>query len=273
MTIPITIGGHPYLVFVDELGNGAARIIDIGDEVHPKVIAKLKLEIQLPANQTVASSETSSSFGYNGHYCGVPQRAEPGILGCSYFESGVRFFDIRDPYHPKEIAYFNPGGVPGPRPGSQRGGGTSGYTSAQVRFVKNSAEAWFTDQDKGFYVVRLTNGVWPFDSGGGAPATSQTGTAQDLGLPPGSRCASRRSFRIRLRAPRGDALRSARVYVNGRRVRVVSGKRLRAPVDLRGLPKRTVRVTVMGRTRRGRTIRRTRTYHTCVAKRRAAKRH
>src|SRR3954452_10048791 len=222
MTIPVKIDGHPYLVFVDELGNGAARIIDIGDETHPKVIAKLKLDIQLPANQSVASSEASSSFGYNAHYCAVPQRDEPGIVGCSYFESGVRIFDIRDPYHPQEIAYFNPGGTPGPRPGSQRGGGTSGYTSAMVRFVGD--QVWFTDQDKGFYATRFTNGAWPFQEPAAAPAGAATGSPADLGLPPLRSCASRRSFRIRLRAPRGVRLRSARVYVNGKRVRVAKGR-------------------------------------------------
>jgi len=43
-------------------------------------------------------------------------------------------------------------------------------------------------------------------------------------------------FRIRVRAPRGQRVSSAAVYVNGRRVRVLRGRRLRAVVDLRGLP-------------------------------------
>jgi hypothetical protein len=59
------------------------------------------------------------------------------------------------------------------------------------------------------------------------------------------------------------------VYVNGKRVRVVSGRRLRAPVNLRGLPRGTVRVKIVGRTRSGRTVASTRTYHTCTAKRRS----
>src|SRR5581483_11442380 len=44
--IPITRGGRPYVVFVDELNHGGPRIIDIADETHPVVISKLKLEIQ-----------------------------------------------------------------------------------------------------------------------------------------------------------------------------------------------------------------------------------
>ncbi len=82
------------------------------------------------------------------------------------------------------------------------------------------------------------------------------------------RCASRRSFRIRLRGRRGDPVRSASVLVNGRRVRVLRGRRLRARVDLRGLPKGQVIVRVVARTAHGRRLVETRTYHTCVARRR-----
>jgi beta-glucosidase len=78
------------------------------------------------------------------------------------------------------------------------------------------------------------------------------------------RCASRRHFRIRLRAPRGERLVSARVYVNGHRVRVLRGRRLRAVIDLRGLPKRRVTVRVVARTRKGRRVTETRRYRTCV---------
>jgi alpha-D-xyloside xylohydrolase len=77
------------------------------------------------------------------------------------------------------------------------------------------------------------------------------------------RCASRRRFRIRLR--RG--LDSARVYVNGRRVRTLRGRRLRARVDLRGLPRGRFTVRVVGRTRSGRTLVATRRYRTCVPRR------
>jgi hypothetical protein len=77
-------------------------------------------------------------------------------------------------------------------------------------------------------------------------------------------CRSRRNFVIRL----DRRLRSARVKAAGRRVRVrrVRG-RLRARVDLRGMTWRTVKVEVVGRTRGGRRIKRTRRYHTCTKKR------
>jgi hypothetical protein len=57
------------------------------------------------------------------------------------------------------------------------------------------------------------------------------------------------------------------VSVNGRRVAVRRGRRLRAPVVLRGLPKGTFRVTVVGTTRSGKRVVDTRAYRTCVPKR------
>jgi hypothetical protein len=101
---------------------------------------------------------------------------------------------------------------------------------------------------------------------GGPPGAS-------LGLPSTRRCASKRRFQIRLRAPRGHRLRSARVYVNGKRVRVFRRRgRLRAVVDLRGLPKGTFRVRVRAITTRGRRVTETRTYRTCIPGRRSSRR-
>ena len=86
-------------------------------------------------------------------------------------------------------------------------------------------------------------------------------------LPANRRCVSRRSFRIRLRLPKGVRVKQAVVRVNNRRVAVRKGARYTAPVDLRGLPRGrfTVKVTVTfvdGRTRSG-----TRKYRTCASKR------
>ena len=50
----------------------------------------------------------------------------------------------------------------------------------------------------------------------------------------------------RLRQPKRGRIKEARVYVNGKRVRVIRGRRLRSRVNLRGLPRSryTVRVVV-----------------------------
>lgn len=102
-----------------------------------------------------------------------------------------------------------------------------------------------------------------------------SGAVGVLGLPgssghPGGRpvaCASRRRFRIHLRHPRGDGLARATVFVNGRSVRVLRGRRLHATVDLRRLPRGRFLVRIQAVTRRGRHLTETRRYHTCVPRR------
>src|SRR5438270_1056890 len=168
--IPVTIGGHRYLVEVDEFTRGvssapdtplgAARIIDIGDDTKPRVVSNLRLEVNMPANRAGDQSKdpggNSGFLGYAAHYCAVPSREEPGIVACSFMASGMRVFDIRDPVHPKELAYAN---FPvtanrGPTPPS--------YAMSAPAFVPERSEIWYSDGFSGFYVVRALNGVWPF---------------------------------------------------------------------------------------------------------------
>jgi hypothetical protein len=120
--IPVTIGGHPFLVEIDEYSRGtstaadapvgAARMIDIADETAPVAISEMRLDVNDPENRAGPEKDDPGAGdpaqGYAGHYCAVPQRTDPGIVACSFIISGLRVFDIHDPYHPKEIAYYNP---------------------------------------------------------------------------------------------------------------------------------------------------------------------
>ncbi len=258
--IYVRYGTHPYVVNVAELFSGAARIIDIADETRPAIVSKLKLEIQLPAREALRKADTSTPalFGYDAHYCTADREQDPTALACGYFASGIRVFDIRDPRAPKEIAYFNPPARPDDRAkltGSEHAGIPSDlrtdWCSSPPRFVPGGL--WVTCQDNGFLTLRFTNGAYPLPAG----------AAGDLGLPPATRCASRRRFLIRL----PTRLRSATVTVNGKRVRTLQGRRLRALVDLRGLPKGTVRVRVTGTTAAGRRVTQERVYRTCAGAR------
>ena len=86
-------------------------------------------------------------------------------------------------------------------------------------------------------------------------------------LPGSRRCLSRRSFVIRLHEPRQGRLRlrGTRVTVAGRRVKVFRKRgRIRARVNLRGRAPERVRVKVVARTTRGKVLRDTRVYRTCV---------
>jgi plastocyanin len=103
-------------------------------------------------------------------------------------------------------------------------------------------------------------------SGQGSSPTSTLGTQGQL-----TPCKSQRNFRIRIRQPRGVKIKSAAVSVNGKPVEVtklvIDGKlRHTAQIDLRGLGKGVYTVNITATTDKGKTLRGTRTYQTCVAK-------
>lgn len=101
-----------------------------------------------------------------------------------------------------------------------------------------------------------------------APAGKPVAAASINPLPVAKSCVSRRSFKIRLRIPRGDVATSATVKVNGKRVKTVKGSRLRAAIDLRGLPKTKATISIVVKLAGGKKpLTGTRVYHTCVPKR------
>lgn len=187
-TIPVTIKGKPYLIFVDEAGSAGlsdatnaraacdagmppfpmARIIDIKDETRPKVVSRLMLETHDPANcdQVIPDLAGLSIFTYGSHYCAVDDRDNATALACGYFNSGIRVFDIRNPRRPREIAYFNPPAVPAPS-GSQHGrfGQALGadWCSAPADFDAETATLTTSCQNFGFVVLKFRDGVWPFE--------------------------------------------------------------------------------------------------------------
>ncbi len=109
-SIPVTYGGKPYLYTVDEAGAGGVKLVDISDEHNPRVVSKIKLEIDLPNHLAaqLASSMGGSVFSYDPHYCAADRPDNPTALACGWESSGIRVFDVRDPFHVKEIAYYNP---------------------------------------------------------------------------------------------------------------------------------------------------------------------
>lgn len=161
LAIPITIGGHPYLVEVDEFGAqsqvGAGRIIDIADESKPFVVSHLRLAVHQIENFEKIAGDPSASgpertFGYSAHYCNVPSRVDPGIVACTMIGSGLRVFDIRDPMHPREVAYFNAPVLGGPQ--------DYPHALSSPTFVPTRREIWYSDVHGGLYVVRLPASAW-----------------------------------------------------------------------------------------------------------------
>ncbi len=89
-----------------------------------------------------------------------------------------------------------------------------------------------------------------------------------LTLPGTKACLSRRSFALRLRMPKGLTAKDLTITISGRRARVVKGRALTAPINLTGLPKGRVKVTISVRASDGRKVTLTRSYRLCARKRR-----
>lgn len=179
MTIPISKDGHPYLVEIEEYarGNrngdptapvGAARIIDIADESDPSVVSDIRLEVHQPENIATIAGDPGANFsftGYSGHYCAVPTRVDPDILACSFQQSGLRLFDIRNVASPKEIAYYN-----APVPAETITDTAANRTGAPVHvpitwsgpvFAPERHEVWYSDLNFGFFALHIDDAVWP----------------------------------------------------------------------------------------------------------------
>ncbi|HEX8206236.1 MAG TPA: hypothetical protein VF587_09280 [Solirubrobacteraceae bacterium] len=190
--VPVTIDGKPYLVEVDEYSEGsdgsfgghgdtvgAARIIDISDERNPFVVSNIRLAVHEKENRPAIAGDPGAQSpvqGYAAHYCNVPQRHEPGIMACSMILSGLRVFDIRDPQHPKEIAYH----VAPPSTISATGGPTidekANWAMSQPAFAPERGEIWYSDGTSGFYALKMDPRVWPFqEARGSAGCTDTTG--------------------------------------------------------------------------------------------------
>jgi hypothetical protein len=186
MTVPMSFDGRPHVLFADEMLQGGVRIVDIEDEQHPKLASKIQLAIQLPehAAERDADTQQNGMFGYNAHYCSVDREVNPTAAACSYFESGIRVFDIRDPRRPREIAYYNPPAQVGRNhelDGSEHAAGNGGafnqltadWCSAPPRFVGD--QLWVTCQDHGFSVLAFDRGVYPFTSPRPAASAADVG--------------------------------------------------------------------------------------------------
>ncbi|MCX6396029.1 MAG: hypothetical protein NTV23_06045 [Propionibacteriales bacterium] len=173
---PFVSDGHKYVLEVDEFVDlfsfkglvdvfhspvGAARIINVDDPRHPRVVSDIRLKVHQPDQRTGPQlQDPVAAFpaqGYAGHYCGLPTRNNPKIAGCSMIMSGLRLFDIRDVYHPKEVGYFNK-----PVPAINKLAlipAIGAYAMSQPAWDLKNNSVWYTDANSGFYVVRLTNGV------------------------------------------------------------------------------------------------------------------
>ena len=231
VAIPVTIGGKKYLVEVDEFSTDSpgARSPPRGQrrgrrrgahhrhrrrDQAPRVVSNLRLEVNQPENRAKIANDPgagSSLQGYAAHYCNVPT-GRPRDRGLLVHRVGPARVRHPRPRHPKEIAYFiAPHASPGFQPKSD-------YAMSKPEFDPEHGEIWYADGNSGFYALQVTNGVWPFGSQRHRIGTGRTWAPnrQPLREPA--------LFTIHLRAPHGQRLRGALVYIGKRRVRVLTAR-------------------------------------------------
>jgi len=199
----------------------------------------------------------------------IPLRSEKDILVASWYSGGTTVVDFTDPANPKQIGYYipnEPTSNPEDDPAANQWSSYwyNGHVFANNYSPRGLDVFTLTHEDLGTaiplpYLNPQVQEPLP-------PPVATPGGGQAVDLPkraPKRSCTRRKGFKLKLKAPKGQKLRSAVVFVGGRRAKVVKGKALRRPVKLKKLPRGTTRVDVTLRTRSGREISRSRTYRFC----------
>jgi hypothetical protein len=162
-----TVGGHKFLLHSDEAVFGTAfgcvpkganpfagaaqpYLTKIDDPAHPVDVSQMGLEINLPEN---CQEQIDSGANQSVHYHDVDDATNTTFVMASMWNAGVRVFDVRDPKHPTEVAYFNPGDV------DPTDTVHLDHAWAHIRYVPRTGQIWFTTADGGFWVVRVERQV------------------------------------------------------------------------------------------------------------------
>jgi hypothetical protein len=164
---------------------GYPQLVDMSDEENPRIVAKLMLEVNDPANCSELLAVTPPDFpgtapgtnlpaesgttNYSNERC-VPDRPRNAtMLACSFQNAGLRVFDVRDPFQPREIAYYKPPAVRRevrPASGSWAAGvdrtvdkiaGYVRWNRVRGRRGARQWELWTVSDGNGFQVLRFTD--------------------------------------------------------------------------------------------------------------------
>jgi hypothetical protein len=121
---------------------------DVTDPTNPKMrISQFKLAINDPAN---CATEIADGVNASVHYHDVDDPNRTTFAMLSMWNAGLRIVDIRNPYQPREVGYFNPGAflTPGDDVLLDKAWG-------HIRYVASTGQIWFATQSGGFWVVEL----------------------------------------------------------------------------------------------------------------------
>jgi hypothetical protein len=137
-----------------------AGIADISDEKQPRLISLFPLPEAPPESGLKNFYEKGGRFGPHNHHHPNHQTCledRDDIAYLTYFNAGLRVYDIRDARQPKEIAYFVPGDP------KVRVGAKPSKLVAQTEdvLVDRRGFIYLSDKNHGIHILRLQH-VWPY---------------------------------------------------------------------------------------------------------------
>ena len=137
-----------------------AGIVDISNEHQPRLISLFPLPESPPESGLKNFYEKGGRFGPHNHHHPNHQPCledRDDIAYLTYFNAGLRIYDIRDPRQPKEFGYFIP---PDPK---TRIGTKPSQLVAQTEdvLVDRRGCIYISDKNLGIYILRLKT-IWPY---------------------------------------------------------------------------------------------------------------
>jgi hypothetical protein len=137
-----------------------AGIVDISDEKRPRMLSLFPLPAPPPESELKNFYEKAGRFGPHNHHHPNHQACledRDDIAYLTYFNAGLRIYDIRDARMPKEFTYFVP-----PDPQTRIGIKPSKLTAqTEDVIVDRRGFIYISDKNFGIYVLRLRD-VWPY---------------------------------------------------------------------------------------------------------------
>lgn len=136
-----------------------AGVVDVSDERSPRLISIFPTP-EAPADAPYANFSTRGGrFGpHNQHHPQGPQLAPASdLVYVTWFNAGLRVFDIRDPYLPRAVAWYlpdDPRQRRGPLPADL-------VTQTEDVLVDRRGVIFVTDKNHGLHALRLREGVAP----------------------------------------------------------------------------------------------------------------
>lgn len=134
-----------------------AGIVDVADETEPRLISMLPVPAPGPDAEYRNFSRRGGRFGpHNQHHPQSPDLFHSAdLVIMTWFNAGLRVFDIRDPYLPREVAWYLP-----EDPVERRGllPKTALVTQSEDVLADARGNIFFTDKNWGLHAVRLASG-------------------------------------------------------------------------------------------------------------------